>query len=194
MMLPIALTAAAFGLLVLPTAKGRCRVRTLAGVGPQERLRRQPAESSDVDGLVLAASWDLLAACLRTGLPVADAIRAVAVGMAEPARTALLRTGELIALGADPDEAWQPVLDCEATVSLGRAARRTARSGTALVATVTELAEKERAQTRERAEARAERAGVLVTAPLGLCFLPAFLCLGVVPVVIGLASGLTIMP
>jgi pilus assembly protein TadC len=40
----------------------------------------------------------------------------------------------------------------------------------------------------EAAEARAQRAGVLIAAPLGLCFLPAFLVLGVVPVVIGLAG------
>jgi hypothetical protein len=29
---------------------------------------------------------------------------------------------------------------------------------------------------------------VLITAPLGLCFLPAFLVLGIAPVVIGLAD------
>jgi hypothetical protein len=32
---------------------------------------------------------------------------------------------------------------------------------------------------------------VLITLPLGLCFLPAFVCLGVAPVVAGLASRLT---
>ena len=31
---------------------------------------------------------------------------------------------------------------------------------------------------------------VLITAPVGLCFLPAFLAVGVAPVVIGLATGL----
>ena len=31
---------------------------------------------------------------------------------------------------------------------------------------------------------------VLVAGPLGLCFLPAFVCLGIVPVVIGLADGM----
>jgi hypothetical protein len=30
----------------------------------------------------------------------------------------------------------------------------------------------------------------MVTAPVGLCFLPAFLAIGVLPVVIGLAGGL----
>ncbi|NJA60175.1 translation initiation factor IF-2, partial [Streptomyces sp. NEAU-H3] len=41
------------------------------------------------------------------------------------------------------------------------------------------------------ATAAARRAGVLVTAPLGLCFLPAFLILGVAPVLLGLAGELT---
>jgi len=36
--------------------------------------------------------------------------------------------------------------------------------------------------------AAARKVGVLAVAPLGLCFLPAFVCLGIVPVVVGLAS------
>jgi pilus assembly protein TadC len=40
------------------------------------------------------------------------------------------------------------------------------------------------------ATARAERAAVMVAGPLGLCFLPAFVCLGVLPVVVGLADGM----
>ena len=42
------------------------------------------------------------------------------------------------------------------------------------------------------AEATAQRAGVLITVPLGLCFLPAFFCLGIAPVVAGLASQLSL--
>jgi hypothetical protein len=38
-------------------------------------------------------------------------------------------------------------------------------------------------------EADVRRAGVWVLAPLGLCFLPAFVCLGVVPLVLGIAEG-----
>jgi hypothetical protein len=29
---------------------------------------------------------------------------------------------------------------------------------------------------------------VLIAGPLGLCFLPAFVCLGIVPVIVGLAG------
>jgi pilus assembly protein TadC len=41
-----------------------------------------------------------------------------------------------------------------------------------------------RAARRADAEAAAQRLGVLVVLPLGLCFLPAFLLTGVVPVVV----------
>jgi pilus assembly protein TadC len=36
--------------------------------------------------------------------------------------------------------------------------------------------------------ARAERVGVWTLLPLGCCFLPAFVCLGVLPVVLGVAG------
>ncbi|HEU0087455.1 MAG TPA: type II secretion system F family protein [Pseudonocardiaceae bacterium] len=144
----------------------------------------------DDERLELAGVWDLLAACLRAGLPVPVAVLAVAQGLDAPAGPALRRTAELIALGADLDQAWQPALDCPATERLGRLARRSGRSGMALAESLTRLAEAERAGARQQAETRAQRAGVLIAGPLGLCFLPAFLAIGILPVVIGLAAGL----
>ena len=94
-----------------------------------------------------------------------------------------------LALGADPAAAWAPALDRAATARLARAARRSARSGSA-VAEVDHRAADVRAEAADTVTARAERAGVLVTGPLGLCFLPAFLALGIVPVVVGLAGPL----
>lgn len=140
--------------------------------------------------LELAGGWELLAACLRAGMPVAVAVRAVAGGLGAPAGPALRRTADLLALGADPAQAWQPSLECPSTARLARAARRSGRSGAALAESLTRLAEEVRADARERSEARAQRAGVLIAAPLGLCFLPAFLAIGVVPVLIGLAGRL----
>jgi hypothetical protein len=55
---------------------------------------------------------------------------------------------------------------------------------------VSRLAAEVRAERRSAAEQAARRVGVLAVAPLGLCFLPAFLLLGVVPVVVGLAGPL----
>ena len=45
------------------------------------------------------------------------------------------------------------------------------------------------AAMRRQTEAAVRRAGVWVLAPLGLCFLPAFVCLGVAPLVLGIAVG-----
>jgi pilus assembly protein TadC len=152
--------------------------------------QRAKCATTEADALRLAASWDLLAACLRSGMPVVTAIRAVAVGMPNTAGRALSKTAELLSLGADPVAAWAPALSHPATAALARGARRTARSGAALANVANSLATALRSSAADLAQARAQRAGVHVTGPLGLCFLPAFLCLGVVPVVIGLASKL----
>lgn len=161
------------------------------GVG---RILRGLRRFDRSNSLSLAAHWDLLAACLRAGMPVADALSALADTVPPSAAAALRRTGELIALGAGQEEAWRPALECAATAPLARAARRTARSGSALAGAAADLAARVRAEAAESAQERAQRAGVLITLPLGLCFLPAFLVLGVVPVVIGLANTVTVTP
>jgi pilus assembly protein TadC len=152
--------------------------------------RRARRPGPPPDPLRLAAAWDLLAACLRSGLPVPTAIRAIATDLPGPEGKALRETSDLLAMGADPGHAWNHATTHPATAPLARAARRTARSGTALAVVAATLATEVRAAVREQAEARAQRAGVLIAGPLGLCFLPAFLCVGVAPVVAGLAAQL----
>jgi len=156
-----------------------CRRTTHRGPPPPDPLR-------------LAATWDLLAACLRAGLPVPTAIRAVASDAPPGCADVLRRTAELLALGSDPVRAWAPALAEPGTEALARGARRSARSGTALAEVADGLAQRIRAAATDTAEARAQRSAVLIAGPLGLCFLPAFLCLGVVPVVVGLAGRLLI--
>jgi Flp pilus assembly protein TadB len=152
------------------------------------RARRPPR----ADPLTVAATWDLLAACLRAGLPVPTAIRAVAGELPAGAAQALRSSAELLALGADPDKAWAPATSCPDTAALARGARRAAQSGTALADLAMDLAATIRANAADAAEATAQRAGVLITAPLGLCFLPAFVCLGIVPVIAGLAARIAL--
>jgi pilus assembly protein TadC len=62
-------------------------------------------------------------------------------------------------------------------------------SGLPAAAPVARLAAEARADWGRAATVRARRAGVMVSAPVGLCFLPAFIAVGVLPVVIGLAGG-----
>ncbi|MDJ0438310.1 type II secretion system F family protein [Rhodococcus qingshengii] len=140
------------------------------------------------DPFAVAASLDLLGACLRAGLPVSAAITAMASTAPKPMADSLRRVADLLALGADPDAAWSEAALDPDTEALARMARRSARSGSSLSSSMAELAERSRGDAEDLAAAAAERAGVLISGPLGLCFLPAFIALGIVPVVIGLAT------
>lgn len=163
----------------------RVRIRASKSVPATPRL---PAPTGDP--LAAASSFDVLAACLRSGMAVSTA--AAATAQSAPAELARLlnRAADLLALGADPATAWsnpngRPDTHAEALLRL---ARRSASSGAALAQGVAELAEQSRHDAADAAGAAAERASVLIAGPLGLCYLPAFLCLGIVPVVAGLAG------
>lgn len=178
-------------LVVLLLAVSLLTVPAPTRLGP--RVRRGPAPISERrfdDPLAEPAAYDLFAACLRSGLSAEVGARAAA--MAAPPKLAreLLRSAELIALGADPQLVWARPDPSGALNDLAGPARRSARSGASMAAALDELADRRRAELDELAQARAERAGVLIAGPLGLCFLPAFVCIGIVPVVLGLVDGL----
>jgi Flp pilus assembly protein TadB len=140
-------------------------------------------------GRELALSLDLVAAGLRSGQPVSAALVLAAAAAGPPSAAALAQVAGLLRLGADPVEAWRIVADDDVLAPVAQAACRSADSGIRLARGLEQIGEDVRAQVRAAAEARAHRAGVLAMAPLGLCFLPAFVCLGVVPVVVGIAQG-----
>lgn len=151
------------------------------------RLDARPARAAPDRALALAL--DLAAAALRAGQPVASAL-ALAAPAAGPSTAAqLAQVVGLLRLGADPVEAWRALADDEVLAPVAQAACRSADSGVRLARGWEQAACDVRAQVRAAAEARAHRAGVIAIAPLGLCFLPAFVCLGVAPVVVGIAGG-----
>ncbi|WP_245717723.1 type II secretion system F family protein [Nocardia jejuensis] len=182
---------AAVALLILPGRVGAVRrLRRMTESG-REGMRQERFGRETADPLGVAGTLDLFAACLRAGLPTGAAAGAVGAGAPEPLGSVLRRAADLLALGADSLSVWeQASAGCtdEAAGALARMARRSARSGAGLASAVAELAQQRRTEIEDAAAARAERAGVLIGGPLGLCFLPAFLCLGIVPVVIGLAG------
>jgi pilus assembly protein TadC len=149
-----------------------------------------PASDRTRDPLAVASSLDVFAACLSSGMAVATA--AAATGPSAPDQLAgvLTRAADLLTLGAEPATAWWDPGQSgdQRMTALLRLARRSASSGTALAQGVAELADQSRLDAGDAAQAAAERAAVLIAGPLGLCYLPAFLCLGIVPVVVGLAG------
>ncbi|WP_369259278.1 type II secretion system F family protein [Geodermatophilus amargosae] len=150
--------------------------------------RRVPRGEPAGDALAaeLPVACDLLGVCLAAGLTVGGALAAVATAVPGPLGDALAAVAGRLRLGAAPRTAWHdapPEL-----AGLGRVLVRAGESGAAAAPGLRGLAAEARAAARSRAEAGVRRAGVWVLAPLGLCFLPAFVCLGIAPMVIGIAG------
>jgi pilus assembly protein TadC len=149
---------------------------------------RRAGRPADPDSGALAGRWELLAVCLEAGLPVAAAVSATAAPLDGTTGTLLRRVAGLLELGADPADAWRGATELPALASFARAAGRSAGTGAALAQVARVEGSRLRAELIDTAQARAQRAAVLITGPLGLCFLPAFLTLGIAPVVVGLAG------
>ncbi|WP_343232777.1 type II secretion system F family protein [Verrucosispora sp. SN26_14.1] len=145
---------------------------------PADRNRRLRA----VADLPLAA--DLLAAALRAGAPVERSVLAVADALGGPLADRLGRVGRTLQLGGGPQEAWAHLATVPGAERVGAAAIRSASSGAALAGALTRLADDLRADRAIAIESAARRAGVLIVLPLGLCFLPAFILAGLVPVIV----------
>jgi len=187
---PRIVLSVAAGLAVLGAAGTWWAIPVGVGVafGTERFLRRrQPAEvrasqRRAVADLPLCA--DLLAATLRGGAPVDRAADAVADALAGPLGERLARTARSLRLGAEPAEAWAHLSDVPGADRLVAAAIRSSASGGALAGAFLRLADDLRADRSVAAEAAARRAGVLIVLPLGVCFLPAFVLAGLVPVVV----------
>lgn len=154
----------------------------------RDASRAGPEAAVVLGQLPLAA--DLLAACLTAGAGPREAAEAVGESMGGPVGDRLAGAAAEIRLGGEPAEAWGRFAEMPGAAQLARCLDRAGTTGAPAAEPVARLAETMRAERSSAAVARAQRAGVLITAPVGLCFLPAFLAIGVAPVVIGLATGL----
>ncbi|MCT4354619.1 type II secretion system F family protein [Streptomyces sp. Je 1-79] len=153
--------------------------------------RRVPATGDEEEAarqLPLAA--DLLAACASAGAGPGEAAEAVGRSLGGPVGERLARTAAELRLGGEPADVWRRFGAIPGAEGLARCLERAGSSGAPAAEAVSRHAADLRADRARKAAARAQRAQVLITAPVGLCFLPAFLAVGVAPVVIGLATGL----
>ncbi|MBW8819872.1 MAG: type II secretion system F family protein [Streptomyces sp.] len=168
--------------LVVAAGLWRWRLRQTAGVGAEEADAREAARQ-----LPLAA--DLLAACIAAGAGPVIAAQAVGEALGGPVGEGLARGAAEVRLGGEPGEAWRRLASTPGAGALARLLERADVTGLPAAVPVAALAADARADWGRTATARARRAAVLVTAPVGLCFLPAFIAVGVLPIVIGLAGG-----
>ena len=188
----------------------------MGAVGTYVWLSRQRAKAALREKARLAAQVpplaDLFAAGLAAGLQPAHAAvtvaRAFGDGNGKPRKDASEQldrskvTGiDLLACrfhdaatavlaGADPQAAWSALALDEATAPLAAAVIRADRTGAPAAATVGRAARQLREAAADALSAEVRTVGVRATAPLTLCFLPAFVCLGVVPTALGLLPRL----
>lgn len=170
--------AAVGALAALGVRRWQTRSRPPVGVDPKEAERQLPFAA------------DLLAACLAAGAGPVEAAEVVGESLGGPVGERLARAGAELRLGGEPGAGWGRLAEIPGARALAECLERAARTGAPASEPVSRLASALREDRARQATARAQRAAVLITAPVGLCFLPAFLAIGVAPVVIGMASGL----
>jgi pilus assembly protein TadC len=156
-------------------------------VAASGRRRRLAASTRELPRVA-----DLLATCLQAGLPLpaaaAEVGRVVDESSARRLRRLVVQVGSPssgLGSGVGPGRgATMP----DGWFRLERAVVRAAERGAPLADVLAALAADERDRARWAAEEAARRAGVRAVGPLAACFLPAFVLVGVLPVVVGVAG------
>lgn len=174
--LPTALLLAALGVLVWPTGHRP---------GRRPPARRGPAAGDVLDA---ADALDLCALAVQAGLAPLEALEAVVPRAAPAVAADLMVVAAALRWGRTPTQAWALVSPVWRPAALAWRAAEEAGAGPAGL--IAEAARRMRVAEQARVERAVQRSGVLLVLPLGLCFLPGFVCTTVVPVVLLLAEGL----
>lgn len=128
---------------------------------------------------------DLMAACLAAGASPVSALERVAAAV-DPLMIEELRSvTDRLALGVDPVRVWRQLGEHPQLGPLGRCIARSAESGASVAEAMRRLADDQRRDARAEVEARARAVGVKAAVPLGVCLLPAFILVGIVPLAAG---------
>ena len=157
---------------------------------PRALSRLEPAATKQREAQLirdLPLAIDLLTACLRAGRPPEQSLTLVATAVRGPLADLFAKVAHHLALGADPADAWSHLRSEPACTSVARAIDRSLRSGAPLSKTLEHLADETRQSHHHAADQRARAAETRSALPLGLCFLPAFILLSIVPTI---ADGL----
>jgi len=153
---------------------------------PASRRRREELERD------LPTAVHLLGACLGAGAATATSLDTVADALPGAVADELMLVRHRLALGVDPVLVWRDLAEHPQLRPLGRSLLRAHRSGASVRGAVDRLATELAAQSRARTDVLARTVEVRAAAPLGVCFLPAFLLLGVVPLVVGVFSAMSL--
>ncbi len=170
--------------------QGPSRVRTPSallrrnGTPDLDRADAGPDAGAGAEGPAepLPLVLEMCATLLESGLPIRSVLRIV--GTTVPGYASLLLVSRALDLNVGWERAWGQ--GAGPARELEQALRLTRLSGAPAAALLRSAAASARKRGVREAEARGAEFGIKLVIPLGLCALPAFICLGVVPVVISL--------
>ena len=168
---------------------GRQRTGLLATSG--SLARRRSGSASRVTTAELAVALDVLAGCLGAGVAMPSALGAAAAAAPPGVAASLRLAAAALGRGDDPVRTWARLAEAAADLDpVARLCSRAAVTGAAVADEVHRTADALRSAADTTRRRRLQRASVWLVLPLGLCFLPAFVLVGVVPLVAGLVPGL----
>ncbi|ALV46992.1 hypothetical protein MB46_17410 [Arthrobacter alpinus] len=129
---------------------------------------------------------ELLGTALDSGMTVQGALRAVAYVAESDIQTRLLRVVAGLEIGASWQNSWEGNTSRRDVAQIHDALSFGALTGASSAPLLYAEALRSRRAASRSAEKRAAALGVKLVLPLGLCSLPAFIALGIVPVVMAM--------
>lgn len=150
---------------------------------PKPRPPRPPKPQPTDEAMVV----DLVAALLNSGSAIPAALEALGASL-PPGKEAdeAVRAGRILLLGGEWNEAWS---GAERLTRLASALEPAWTEGAPPVSLLRRAAAAIRARRMKDAQEAAARLGVRLVMPLGLCFLPAFFLIGIVPIILALGAS-----
>ena len=145
-----------------------------------------PVTGRPEDVLSIASALDLMALALSSGVPLVLAVEEVATQSGPVVAAHLRRVVAALRWGVEDAAAWDGLPDVWRPA--GHAVALAGMAGVPPAGLLTRAAADLRRAEQRRIEEAAGRLSVLVVLPLGLCFLPAFALLAVLPVIAALAG------
>ena len=124
-----------------------------------------------------------MSTCLAAGASPSGALARIVEALPAPMGEELATYSARLGLGADPASVWASMASHAQLGPLGRAVHRSFETGASVADALGRLASDLRAGSRARQEARARTVEVRASLPLGLCLLPAFVLIGIVPMI-----------
>ncbi|WP_035772308.1 type II secretion system F family protein [Arthrobacter sp. Br18] len=185
------------GLLVAGLLAAACLLYSVPHRGPGTLVLQRSARDDPRPGIADAPLMlDLTGAILAAGAPVAHALEILAASCDPVVAARLRRVKDALDLGAEWESAWETAgpgaargrRDC--VDDLRETLRFAAGTGAPSAAIIHACAAQLRRRRNREVERKAAALGVKLVVPLGLCALPSFVCLGVLPVVWALLPSL----